>query len=133
MSDCQKRDKTTRLLEKLLKDRGYVQESRRILAKEDPEYLELYHNLWVHVMRHRCTLPLKFKELIIVAVDAATAYIEGLKLHIRDALKAGATKDEILEALETASLPGGIHVLSVSLPILEDILRDFNEGKAYDC
>jgi len=119
----EKVEKTKQLLERLMEERGFVQESRKILAKEDPDYLELYHNTWVHVMHKKSALPRKVKELIIVAVDAATYYVEGLKLHIKSALESGATKDEVLEALEAASLPGGIHVLSISLPILNEVLR----------
>ena len=111
------------LIEKIRRERDFVPRSREILARDDPDYLELYHNSWMHVMHKRNVLPLKFKELIIVAVDAVTGYERGVKLHIESALKAGATKEEILEALEAAAFPGGIHVLSISLPILDDVLK----------
>ena len=53
-------------------------------------------------------LPPKIKELVYIAADAATTHLftPGLKLHFRQALDHGATRDEILEVLELVSLIG---------------------------
>jgi alkylhydroperoxidase/carboxymuconolactone decarboxylase family protein YurZ len=121
------------LMEKIKKDRPsytpQVMRSREILAKEDPEYLELFHRMHMHVVHEKNALPTKIKEIIISAVDAATHYERGLRVHLRGALEAGATKDEIFEGLQAASLPAGIHVLSISLPIFEEVVKEFNEAK----
>lgn len=126
-------DRSEALIEKIRKDRPsytpQVMKSREILAKEDPEYLELFHRMHMHVVHEKSALPVKIKEIIISAVDAAAGYERGLKVHLRGALEAGATKDEIFEGLQAASLPAGIHVLSISLPILEEVLREYNESK----
>lgn len=121
------------LIERIRKDRPsytpQVMRSREILAQEDPEYLELFHRMHMHVVYGRSSLPVKMKEIIISAVNAANGYERGLRVHLRGALDAGATKDEIVEGLLTASLPAGIHVLSVSLPILEEVLREFERSR----
>ena len=51
-------------------------------------------------------LPRKFVELVGVAVNAACTNLnpEGTRRHIRAALAAGATRDEVLMVLKMASL-----------------------------
>ena len=120
------------LLERIKKQRpNYAQaketqtlRSREFLAEHDPEYLKLFHELHMHVVYEKKALPPKMKELIICAVNAATFYWQGLWIHIRGALDAGATPEEIIEALEAASLAGGVHALSQSLPILDQIMKE---------
>lgn len=64
-------------------------------------------------------LPSKTVELIGVAINAACTNLnpEGTRRHIRGALKAGASRDEILIVLKMASVLA-IHSCSVSAPIL---------------
>jgi alkylhydroperoxidase/carboxymuconolactone decarboxylase family protein YurZ len=106
--------------------------SREMLADADPAYLESYNKMYVHVMKERNNLPLKIKEVIVSAVNAATGYERGIRIHLRGALEAGATKDEIIEGLEAASLPAGIHVLSLGLPVLDEVLQEYDAEKKGD-
>jgi len=64
-------------------------------------------------------LPRKFVELVGVALNAACTNLnpEGTRRHIRAALKAGATRDEILTVLKMASVMS-IHSSSLGAPIL---------------
>jgi alkylhydroperoxidase/carboxymuconolactone decarboxylase family protein YurZ len=64
-------------------------------------------------------LPRKLVELIGVAVNAACTNLnpEGTRRHIRSALRAGATKEEILFVLKCASVMS-IHSCSLGAPIL---------------
>jgi alkylhydroperoxidase/carboxymuconolactone decarboxylase family protein YurZ len=64
-------------------------------------------------------LPRKFVELVGVALNAACTNLnpDGTRRHIRAALAAGATRDEILTILEMASLMA-IHSCSLGAPIL---------------
>jgi alkylhydroperoxidase/carboxymuconolactone decarboxylase family protein YurZ len=64
-------------------------------------------------------LPLKEVELICIAVNAACTNLQadGTRRHIRAALAAGATRDEILMVLKMASLLS-IHSCSLGAPIL---------------
>ena len=65
------------------------------------------------------TLPLKTIELICIAVNAACTNLnqDGTRRHIRGALDAGATREEILTVLKMAALLG-IHSCSLGAPIL---------------
>ena len=64
-------------------------------------------------------LPRKDIELISIAVNAACTNLnaDGTRRHIRGALEAGATRDEILMILKIASLLS-IHTCSLGAPIL---------------
>jgi alkylhydroperoxidase/carboxymuconolactone decarboxylase family protein YurZ len=69
-------------------------------------------------------LPLKTVELIGVALNAACTNLnaDGARRHIRAALAAGASRDEVLMVLKMASLLA-IHPCSLSAPILLEEAR----------
>jgi AhpD family alkylhydroperoxidase len=100
-----------------------------VLAREAPEYLELFHKTYMYILHERKALSPKMKELIIIAVDAAQFYERGLRSHIRSALVAGATRDEIVEALLASSLAAGIHALSVAMPIFDEVIEQWESGQ----
>lgn len=106
-----------------------VLKSRQVLAREAPEYLELFHKTYMYIMHERSALPPKMKELVIIAVDAAQFYERGLRSHIKSALTAGATRDEIVEALLASSLAAGIHVLSVAMPIFDEVMEEWKNDQ----
>jgi len=64
-------------------------------------------------------LPLKLVELISLAINAACTNLnpEGTRRHIRAALAAGATRDEILMVLKCATVMS-LHSCSLGVPIL---------------
>ena len=76
--------------------------------------LEMSRDPWTNGV-----LPRKDVELISIAVNAACTNLsaEGTRRHIRGALEAGATRDEILMILKIASLLS-IHTCSLGAPIL---------------
>ena len=65
------------------------------------------------------TLEPKVKELIYTAFDVSETHLyeSGLRQHIRNALGYGATREEVLEVIELASVIG-IHSCTVGVPIL---------------
>jgi alkylhydroperoxidase/carboxymuconolactone decarboxylase family protein YurZ len=76
--------------------------------------LKMSNNPWTNEI-----LPRKDVELISLAVNAACTNLsaEGTRRHIRGALAAGATREEILMVLKIASLLS-IHTCSLGAPIL---------------
>ena len=66
-------------------------------------------------------LPRKLIELIGIAVNAACTNLnpDGTRRHVRRALEAGATKEEILLVLKCASVMS-IHACSLGAPILQE-------------
>ena len=69
------------------------------------------------------TLSPKVKELIYTAFDVSAThlYVSGLRQHIRNAIEYGATREEVLEVIELASVIG-IHSCTVGVPILVEEL-----------
>ena len=76
--------------------------------------LKMAHDPWTGGV-----LPRKDVELISIAVNAACTNLsaEGTRRHIRGALEAGATREEILMTLKVASLLA-LHTCSLGAPIL---------------
>ncbi|GMA96026.1 hypothetical protein GCM10025881_28500 [Pseudolysinimonas kribbensis] len=65
------------------------------------------------------------EEFIYIVVDAAAThmYAPGVRQHIKAALAAGATPQEIMEVLEcTATL--SIHAMNVGVPVLTEVLAE---------
>ncbi len=93
-------------------------------AEWDPEFLEAYLRLR-NVPIENGPLPKKIKELILVAINAATThlYAPGVRRHIRNALQHGATREEILEAIELTTVLG-IHSSNIAIPILAEELAE---------
>jgi alkylhydroperoxidase/carboxymuconolactone decarboxylase family protein YurZ len=108
--------------------RGYWSELWDGVLQLSPEFFEAYSAFSSVPWKHG-TLPAKFKELIYVAIDASTTHLynPGTRIHIANALKQGATRDEVMEVLQVVSVLG-IHTMSTGLPILIDELRKSGRG-----
>ena len=103
--------------------RGYWHESWDGMLELDPELFAAYLDFSALPWRSGVLEP-KVKEFIYIAFDASAThlYAPGLKLHMRNAVRLGATTAEILEVLELASLVG-VHAATVAAPILAEELR----------
>ena len=78
---------------------------KQVMLELDPNFMEAYLALRSVPLRSG-TLPAKVKELILVAINAATThlYAPGVRRHMRNALKHGATTEELLEVIELTTL-----------------------------
>lgn len=87
------------------------------LAELDPDYLEAF--LQFRSVPQNGPLDQKTKELIFIAINVATTHLwpSGARRHMANALKAGATKEEILEVIQLTSIMG-IHSMTMGVPIL---------------
>jgi alkylhydroperoxidase/carboxymuconolactone decarboxylase family protein YurZ len=87
--------------------RGYWTEAREQLARLSPDLFRAYMTLssapWVIG-----TLEPKIVELIFVAIDCSVAHMHepGFRIHVRNALKAGASAEEILEVVKLVAALG---------------------------
>jgi alkylhydroperoxidase/carboxymuconolactone decarboxylase family protein YurZ len=93
-----------------------------VLMEMDPDYLEAFL-VFRAVPQMKGPLEQKYKELIFIAINVATTHLwePGVRRHIQNALKAGATRQEILEVMQLTSIMG-IHSMALGLPILLDEL-----------
>lgn len=78
-----------------------------VLEKLDPELLKMLGDNRQLALADGA-LPMKFKLLIAMALDAAHGASDGVGSLARQALQAGATKQEIAEALRITQLICGI-------------------------
>jgi alkylhydroperoxidase/carboxymuconolactone decarboxylase family protein YurZ len=101
-----------------------------LLQELDPDYLEAFLAFRA-VPQRNGPLAQKYKEMIFIAINAATTHLHGpgVRRHIQNALRAGATKEEILEVIELTTIMG-IHSMTLAAPILQEEVERFtqNEG-----
>ncbi len=67
--------------------------------------------------------------MVYIAMDIATThlYLPGARIHMANALKHGATREELMEVLQIVSVLG-IHSMTEGLPILVEELNRAGEG-----
>ena len=112
-----------RLKAEFTQTRGYWHAFWDEMLELDPEIFEAYTE-FSSVPWRGGTLAPKVKEFVYIAFDASAThlYVPGLRLHMRNAVRLGATTAEIMEVLEIASVIG-IHAATVAAPILQEELR----------
>lgn len=89
-------------------NRGYSLEMHRIMADQEPEWVEKYNAFIEATYTGQRMLDRKTKELLQIAVETALrADQDQIQAHMRVALAEGATPREILEALESVVMPMG--------------------------
>ncbi len=93
----------------------------------DPDFLEAYL-AFRSVPQSQGPLEQKYKELILIAINAATTHLygPGVRRHIQNALKAGASMEEILETIQLTTVMG-IHSCNLAIPILMEEVSKFEE------
>src|SRR5919197_739028 len=78
------------------------------VAREDPEYARARIPLSELSVGEGKALAIKYREMVIIGILAFRgASQEGLLAHMRRAIQHGATKRELLEAMQSAAVPGG--------------------------
>jgi len=116
------------LKQEFVASRGFWAPPFEAILRADPDFFAAYAAFsgvpWVSGV-----LPPKLKELVYLAVDAATTHLHagGTRAHLRRALEHGATREEIMEVLEVTSVLG-IHTATMAVPILlEELERAASE------
>ena len=113
-----------KLVERFKTERGYWSAGLwQYVLESDPGFFEQYLNFSSYPNKHG-RIPKKYKELIYIAINASTTHLyePALRQHMRNALKLGVTKEEILEVLEMVSVLG-IHACTLGVPVLADESR----------
>jgi alkylhydroperoxidase/carboxymuconolactone decarboxylase family protein YurZ len=77
------------------------------VAKEDPEYVKARQPLSALSIGEGKELAIKYREMVIIGILAFRGRQEGVLAHMRRAIDHGATKRELLEAIQSAAVPGG--------------------------
>ena len=101
-----------------MRRRGSWSTALQQAAEWDPEWTErcarMTNNPWTTGI-----LPIKWIELICIALNAACTHRNetGIRRHVQAALRAGATREEVLHTFKGVSVLG-IHSVAIALPIL---------------
>src|SRR5215471_14935 len=88
------------------------------VAKEDPEYVKARGPLSTLSVGEGKELSIKHREMVIIGILAYRGREDGVVTHMRRAIQHGATKRELLEAIESAAVPGGGPTLSTGVQAL---------------
>lgn len=72
-------------------------------------------------------LPIKIKELILIAVCAAQGEYDAMARQVRGAINQGATREEIIEALTTCAPYIGYPRTNASLRMANKTINDFKK------
>lgn len=106
------------LLDSVSASRGYSLPLHEVLAKHDPEVLAGYEQMMRALYLSDRRLEGKLKELIYVAVLVALgAAEEHIRAHMEKAVREGATKEEVLEAVELIVPAAGVARANVGFDI----------------
>ena len=88
------------------------------LAREDPEFARVRQPLSALSTGEGKELSIKHREMVIIGILAYRGLEHGVVTHMRRAIQHGATKRELLEAIESAAVPGGGPTLSAGVQAL---------------
>ncbi len=89
------------------RDRGYLYPEWELIAREAPEFVAAYNELYRRALAADAGLPVKYRELVALAILAFRGETPGLVNHIRRAFEHGATRAEVLGAIQATIIPGG--------------------------
>jgi alkylhydroperoxidase/carboxymuconolactone decarboxylase family protein YurZ len=103
------------IMQRIQRVRGYLPDEWAYVAERDPEFWDIYNALYEKVLSDGKALPAKTRELIAIGVLSYRELEQGVCNHAKRALRLGATRQELLEAVETVTVPGGSPALRAGL------------------
>ena len=92
----------------------------KILEKIDPELLKHVGDANAFALADGA-LPRKIKFLIAMALDAAHGTVDGTRALAEQAMKAGATKEEVAEAIRVAQYISGVGSVYVAARAFKEL------------
>jgi alkylhydroperoxidase/carboxymuconolactone decarboxylase family protein YurZ len=88
------------------------------VAREDPAYVQARQPLSDLSIGEGKELSIKHREMVIIGILAFRCRQEGVVAHMRRAIAHGASKRELLEAIQSAAVPGGGPTFSTGIRAL---------------
>ena len=109
--------------------RGYWSDLWTDLLEIDPDFFEAYKDFSAAPWKRQGGLDPKVRELIYVAIDTSTTHLydPGTRIHMQNAIRYGATREEIMEVMELTAMLG-IHSWSLGVPILLEEMKATGKG-----
>lgn len=109
---------------------GVLHPGHEATMELDPEYfqaLKNYYSTWT-ISRKNASLSRATMEFIITGVLLTQGKMHGAKVHVRRALLAGATPQEVFEAITVAAIPGGVPVVWHGAAMVKDEMEQLGIG-----
>lgn len=94
----------------------------QVIINEDLEFFNLLENTRELALTEG-GIPLKYKFLIAMSLDAANGAVEGVKVLAMQAMQAGATKEEVMQAVRITQYIFGVGSVYTAARALNDILK----------
>ncbi len=118
--------KGQQLYDEMLEARGFVYPAFALLCETAPEMLEKYEALKNHLMKTEGPFPEKYRELFIIVAIAMRdpTYTDGIKNHIKLAMRLGATPAEIIDAVSCTIAPCGMMAPIKVFTLLKEIIDE---------
>ena len=109
----------------IMQERGYWARFHDVLLDNNPEFLKAYVQFQAAPTRSK-VLEQKLCEFIYIAVDASVnhMYERGARRHMGFALKAGATKEELLQVLLLTTVVAAHQPIDTGMAILAEELGE---------
>ncbi len=92
----------------------------KVFEKLDPKLLDLVRNTNSFALADGA-LPRKIKFLIAMALDTSEGAVEGVKALAEQAMKAGATEEEIVETIRVAQYISGVGSVYTAARALKEL------------
>ncbi|MBI4596085.1 MAG: carboxymuconolactone decarboxylase family protein [Candidatus Tectomicrobia bacterium] len=117
-------EKAERLINEMKQARGYIYPAWEYLARQDPDFAELFQQFYEPCFGDGKSLPAKYREFGPIALLAYKGNVEAVVQHMKRALRLGATKVELLDAVLTLLMPGGAPTLHAGLIVLMQLEKE---------
>jgi alkylhydroperoxidase/carboxymuconolactone decarboxylase family protein YurZ len=110
------------LIARMKAARGYIYPEWEYAAREDPEFVETYNRIYELGLGEGRHVSAKVREFVAIALLAFRgAEKAALVAHMERAIRFGATREELLEVLETCMIPGGAPTFHRGLTALMEV------------
>lgn len=117
-------ERAEKIIAEMKEARGYIYPEWEYLARQNPDFAELYQKTYQLCFGEGENLPAKYRELGPIALLAYKGHADAVAGHMKRAIKLGATKGELLDAVTTLLIPGGAPTMLVGLTALAKLEED---------
>ena len=126
-NDSEKLERSREILNELKDARGgKLLASHRVMGN-DPNLINMFLQQYVNCNKKDISIPRKYRELIVMAIGAATGTETTMKVHAKLAIENGATLDEIFEVIRIIFFTCGVTKLLPTLETLGDLFEPVEE------
>jgi alkylhydroperoxidase/carboxymuconolactone decarboxylase family protein YurZ len=94
------------------------------LAREDPKWAKARLSVSAMAFAEGQELSVKYREMVAIGVLCFRGQHDGVVAHMRRAIEHGATKRVLLEAIQSAAIPGGGPALSTGVKALMQLEKE---------